>query len=150
MMFEDFFNYYYKNYTNLYTISESPSESENNKSENSKNIFISTTFIQNEFDDTTKKKEFNDDFNKNQNKENNNIFNNLYEDLDINDRHYYNQNNYNKIKENECSNTITLNNGKTIKSFNKMLINTMNDLLKINEVDYEKLKDMQLLKNKRK
>lgn len=149
----DFINYYSKNETNLYPISESQMESENNKSEISKNNFNPTTFIQNELDINTKKKDINsDEFNKNncQNKENNNIINNLYEELYINDRHYYIQNNINKIKENECSNTITLNNGKTIKSFNKMLINVINDLFKINEIDYEKLKDMQLLKNKRK
>ena len=98
-----------------------------------------------------KKIEFNNNFNKNncQNKENNNIFNNIYEDLDINDRHYYNQNNYNIIKENECSNTITLNNGKVIKPFNKMIVKSIFDLLKISEIDYDKLKDMQLLRNKR-
>lgn len=151
--FEDYFNYFCsKNEVTLYPISESQSENENNKSENSKNIFNPTTFIQNEFDINTKK-DFNiKDFNKNnyQNKENNNISNNLYEDLDINDKHYYFQNINSVIKENECSNTITLNNGKILKSFNKMLIKVINELFKINEVDYERLKDMQLLKNKRK
>lgn len=145
--FEDYFNYFYsKNDTTLYPISENPSENESNKSENYKN---------NEFDINTQKDYNikNYDFNKNNNyqsKENNNISNDLYEDLGINDKHYYIQNGNSKIKENECSNTITLNNGKIIKSFNKLLIKVINDLLKIKEVDYEKLKDMQLLKNKRK
>ena len=146
--FEDYFKY-----TNFFPISETPSESENNKSENSKNSFNPTTFIQNEFD-INNKKDFNinyHDFNNNlcQNKENNNIANNLYEDLDINDRHYYIQNNNSIIKESEFSNTITLNNGKVIKSFNKMLAKSIYDLLKISEIDYEKVKDMQLLRNKR-
>ena len=146
--FEDYFKY-----TNLFPTSETPSESENNKSENSKNSFNPTTFIQSEFDVNNKKDYYNlnnHDFNNNpfQNKENNNIANNLYENLDINDRHYYIQNN-DIIKENEFSNTITLNNGKVIKPFNKMIVKSIFDLLKISEIDYDKLKDMQLLRNKR-
>ena len=146
--FEDYFKY-----TNFFPISETPSESENNKSENSKNSFNPTTFIQSEFDVNNKKDYYNlnnHDFNNNpfQNKENNNIANNLYENLDINDRHYYIQNN-DIIKENEFSNTITLNNGKVIKPFNKMIVKSIFDLLKISEIDYDKLKDMQLLRNKR-
>ena len=146
--FEDYFKY-----TNLFPTSETPSENENNKSENSKNSFNPTTFIQSEFDVNNKKDYYNlnnHDFNNNpfQNKENNNIANNLYENLDINDRHYYIQNN-DIIKENEFSNTITLNNGKVIKPFNKMIVKSIFDLLKISEIDYDKLKDMQLLRNKR-
>ena len=146
--FEDYFKY-----TNSFPTSETPSESENNKSENSKNSFNPTTFIQSEFDVNNKKDYYNlnnHDFNNNpfQNKENNNIANNLYENLDINDRHYYIQNN-DIIKENEFSNTITLNNGKVIKPFNKMIVKSIFDLLKISEIDYDKLKDMQLLRNKR-
>ena len=54
--FEGLFDCYSKNDTNLYPILESPSEIENNKSENSKNNLYPTTFLQNEEFDNHKKK----------------------------------------------------------------------------------------------
>ena len=60
------------------------------------------------------------------------------------------EHNKRKIKENESANIITIKKGRIIKTLNETVSNAINDLFpKKDEIDYDKMKDMQLLKTKR-
>ena len=157
----DYYNFYdIKNDSNFDYNIESQSEL-NNKTDNIKGSTLNnkTTIlnkIENDFLNEIHPLTNNNNNKNNYNNDNDySFFEDNKHDLSVDDFFTINEknnieHNNNKIKENEMSNTININKGRVIKTFNATVSNAINNLFPKNEeIDYSTMRDMQLIKTKK-
>ena len=156
----DYYNFYNKNDSNFYYNIESQSELDN-KNDNIKPSTLNKKAtllkkIENDFINETHPLINNYNNKNNDNNANDYSFlednkHDLFVDdyLTINEKNNIEHNN-NTLKENEIPNVINMNKGRIIKAFNATVSNAINTLFpKSEEIDYYTMKDMQLIKTKK-